>query len=85
MNKKQLQKNVLDLEYHGEAQKINAYLILLTTGVVGFLGTFIWLRDEEMFYAGIIVTILLFVIGILLYRRSAQRMQEILREVQNLK
>jgi len=84
MEKVQLRKNRLDLEYHGETQKINAYLILLTTGVLGFVGTFIWLKDGEAFYAGIIITFLVVVIGSLFYWRSSQRMNEILREIENL-
>lgn len=41
MDKSELKKNRLDLEYHGEAQKANAFLILLTTGILAFIGTFI--------------------------------------------
>ena len=84
MEKAQLRKNRLDLEFHGESQKTNAYLILLTTGVLGFVGTFIWLKDGEAFYAGIIITFLVVVIGSLFYWRSSQRMNEILREIENL-
>lgn len=82
MDKQQLIKNRLDLEYHGEAQKTNAYLILLTTGILGFLGTFIWLKENKVF--GFVVTILILVIGGFLYKRSNDRMKEILEEIEKI-
>ena len=84
MEKVQLRKNRLDLEFHGETQKVNAYLILLTTGVLGFTGTFIWIKDGEAFYAGIIMTFLVVVVGFLFYWQSSQRMKEILDEIEYL-
>ena len=41
MNKQYLIKNKLDLEYHTESQKFNSVLILLSTGLIGFIGNFI--------------------------------------------
>ena len=84
MDKKQFKKNRLDLEYHGEAQKVNAFLILLTTGILGFFGTFIWLREKGVFYYGILITIFIFVFGLSFYRKSSKRMKEILDEVEKL-
>ena len=84
MEKAQLRKNRLDLEFHGESQKTNAYLILLTTGVLGFVGTFIWLKDQQLFYIGILVTLFLLATGFLFYRRSTQRMRKILDEIEQL-
>lgn len=84
MNKAQLKKNKLDLEYHGEAQKANAFLILLTTGILAFIGTFIWLKDNELFYYGIFIIITVLIIGGLLYWKSSKRMKEILNEIENI-
>ena len=81
----QLKKNRLDLEYHGEAQKINAFLILLTTGVLGFLASFIWLANTRVFYIGAIITFLILLTGFLLYLKTAKRMKTILIEIENLK
>lgn len=83
MDKIGLRKNRLDLEYNGETQKANAFLILLTTGVLSFIGTFIWLKENKLY--GIIITALIIVIGSLFYWRSYRRMKEILYEVENVK
>ncbi len=84
MDKKQLRKNRLDLEYHGQAQQANAFLILLTTGVLGFLGTFIWLHETDLLYWGIIITIIFSGIGIYFYVRNHHRMKEILNEIERI-
>lgn len=84
MEKQQLRKNRLDLEFHGEAQKTNAYLILLTTGILGFAGTFIWLKDAKFFYLGIVMMLLVSGLGVSFYQKSSQRMKEILDEIEQL-
>lgn len=84
MDKKQLKKNRLDLEYHGESQKANAFLILLTTGILGFFGTFIWLMDNELIYYGIATTLVIMISGLLFYRKSSNRMREILDEIEEI-
>ena len=84
MEKAQLKKNRLDLEYHGEVQKANAFLILLTTGVLGFLGTFIWLNNTLFFLYGTGATMVLFSIGFVFYKKRLKRMKEILDEIEQL-
>ncbi|MBI2449432.1 hypothetical protein HYV49_03995 [Candidatus Pacearchaeota archaeon] len=49
MDKKQLEKNIWDLKYNSETQKINAILILGTAGILAFIGTFIWYRERLFF------------------------------------
>lgn len=83
-DRRKLKKNRLDLEFQGEAQKANAFLILLTTGILAFLGTFIWLRDSRSFYLGIIITAIASITGWLFYNKSSKRMKEILDEIENL-
>lgn len=84
MDKIQLKKNKLDLEYHGEAQKMNAFLILLTTGLIGFIASFIWLVNTKMFYTGVFLTFLILFIGLILYKKTSKRMKEILTEIEKL-
>ena len=81
MEKITLLKNRLDLEYHGEAQKANAFLVLLTTGILGFVGTFVWQASDVWFYFGIMTATIFFLVGLYLYIRSVKRMKEILDEV----
>ena len=84
MDKTQLRKNRLDLEYHGEAQKANAFLILATTGCLAFFGTFIWLDKTKFFAIGIIITISVLGLAYAFYRKTNQRMKQILIEVEML-
>ena len=83
-DKQQLRKNKLDLEYHGESQKANAYLILITTGVLAFIGTFIWITEDPFFYLGFFITVFISLLGFWFYRRSIKRMKYILREIENI-
>lgn len=85
MVEKSLKKNRLDLEFHGEAQKANAFLILLTTGSLSFIGTFIWLSKSKFLYFGIITAISILIISIFFYLKSSKRMKTILNEIENLK
>jgi len=84
MDKKQLRKNRLDLEYHGEAQQANAFLILLTTGILGFVGTFIWLHETTLLYFGIGITLTVAGLGIYFYLKTHRRMKQILNEIEGL-
>ncbi|MFH1073422.1 MAG: hypothetical protein V1743_08395 [Nanoarchaeota archaeon] len=84
MDKAQLRKNRLDLEYHGESQKANAYLILLTTGLLTFIGTFIWLTSSVPFYFGISIALIVSFIGVMLYKSTHDRMETILEEIEKI-
>lgn len=84
MNKQQLKKNRMDLEFHGEAQKANAFLILLTTGLLGFVGTFIWLSNTDSFYLGLALTLIFSLIGGFFYMKSSRRMNDILKEIESM-
>ena len=83
-DKKQAKKNRLDLEYHGEAQKRNATLILLTTGTLGFIGTFIWLKEKNFLYLGVLIASVIIFFGVQNYRKITKRMKNILTEIENL-
>lgn len=84
MNKRELKKERLDLEYHGETQSANAFLILLTTGILGFMGTFMWRMEHKLFLYGVAITLTVSLIGSFLYRRSVKRMKDILDEIENI-
>ncbi len=83
MEKQELKKNRLDLEYHHESQKANTFLILLTSGTIGFIGTFIWLNNS-FFMTGAVITLLVTAIGFIAYILSLNRMREILSEIENI-
>ena len=82
MDKKQIKKNVLDVRYQFESQKINAILIICSVGILAFIGTFIWYR--ERLYFGIGISIMVVLISIFLYVRTKRKMQNILIDIENL-
>ena len=82
MDKKQLEKNILDLKYQFESQKINAILIISSVGILAFIGTFIWYKERLFFGIGISTIIIL--TSIYLYIRIKKNMKNILNEIANL-
>ena len=83
LTKKEIEKNKIDLLYQERLQKINAFYIGATTGVIGFAGTFIWF-PEKIFFGGA-VSFLLFVIFIYLISSTRKEMGQILSEMDSLK
>ena len=83
MKKQELIKNRLDLEYNHESHKANSFLAFMTTGLLGFIASFIWLK-ESSFVVGFAIA--LFVIGISLvaYYNCSKRMKNILSQIENL-
>jgi len=60
MNKRQVRKNILDLEYHRLTQILNSILILTITSALGFLGSYNFLlNDKNKFVAGLIISTLI--------------------------
>lgn len=53
MKKEELEKNILDLKYQFQMEKVHASLTILTIGILSFLGTFIWYLDRLAFGIGI--------------------------------
>lgn len=84
MSNKNFKKNKLDLEYHGESQKLNAFLILITAGLLTFISAFLFLRDNKIFYYGLAISLIVFVAGLIFYKKSSKRMGEILSEIEEL-
>ena len=82
MNEQELKKNKLDLEYNHELQKANVFLILITTGVLGFIGTFVWIRKYLLF--GFVLAGLIMIIGISLYLKTVSKMKQILFQIENI-
>ena len=84
MDKQEIRKNKLDLEYHSESQKMNAILVLITTGILGFIGSFIWLLNKDYFIYGIMLTLSILIISYVFYRKVCKRMNFILNQIENL-
>jgi len=82
MSSKDLQKNILDLEYRFELQKINAILIFCTVGILAFVGSFIWYRERLSFGLGILAFVI--IVSIFFYILTRRRINFILRNIRNL-
>lgn len=79
---KEIEKNRLDLAYHKQLVYLSSVLILVTIGVLSFIGTFIWNKDYLLYGTAIIVTI--FTISYVLYRRIDRNLKGISDEIKKL-
>ncbi len=82
MKKIEIEKNCLDLEYKRQLQIMNALIILMTTGAVTFIGTFIWKRD--LLLMGSFLTMGILMICFFTYQRVNNNLQEITEAIQRL-
>ena len=57
MDKKELEKNILDLAYRKQLNYLNAVLAVGTIGLLSFIGSFIWKKESLML--GFILTIVI--------------------------
>ena len=82
MDKTELKKNRLDLQYSFELQKVNIFLGMVISGVLGFIGTFVWLRNY--LWIGVLFTIIIITIGLGFYKKTIKNMTKILTQIENL-
>ncbi|HLC55305.1 MAG TPA: hypothetical protein VJJ75_02095 [Candidatus Nanoarchaeia archaeon] len=83
MKKTEIEKNCLDLEYKKQLQIMNAVIILATTGIISFIGTFIWNKDLLLLGAAISFAIL--VVCRIIYANINRKLQEIAESIRSLK
>lgn len=83
MDSKQIDKNILDLEYSHELQTYGAVLIAMTTGILGFFGTFIWSPSNM----GVGIAIIAFFETVLIawLIKVKKRMRNIINKLNGLK
>ncbi len=77
-----LKKNILDLRYQLEIQKIHASLTMLTLGVLAFIGTFIWYLERIIF--GIAISLLIILISLIFYTKTRRGIDEIIQDIEKL-
>jgi len=80
MKAEDFRKNVLDLRYQEQLQKLNAVLVFISVGILGFVGSFVW--QYESLAAGVLISIIVMSLGFILYRRTKHRMDGILSEIE---
>lgn len=81
---KQVKKNKLDLEYRKYTQILNAVFIFLTTGILGFIGSFIFLEEKNKLLLGIGISVFILIVGIGIYKIVNKKLEEILKEVEKI-
>jgi len=82
MDKKGLEKNVLDLRFNLQSQLMNVSLIMLTGGLLAFLGTFVWYKERIFF--GIAISVIITLISLITYFSSKRNIEGIFKEIRNL-
>lgn len=83
MDNKEIQKNILDIKFKQQSQLTNASLILLTGGLLAFISTFIWFKERIFF--GIGISIIISLIGLILFFYSKKKIDIIIKKINNLK
>jgi len=83
MDTEYFRKNVLDLRYQEQLQKLNAVLVFISVGVLSFVGTFVW--KFELLGVGVFISVAIIVIGYTLYKITKDRMNGILSEIESIK
>lgn len=81
MEKQELKKNRLDMEYKFEAQKANIYLTLGTITSLGFVGIMV---AQKMLVFGMTLSSSVIFYAYLMYRQSKSRMDYILSQIEGL-
>ena len=82
MNKKELEKNVLDLAYRKQLNYLNAVLAVGTIGILSFIGTFIW--NKESLKLGFILTTAVILLCYAAYKKLDKNMKEISNKIRKL-
>jgi len=75
------EKNILDLKYNFQMEKIHTSLTMISIGILSFLGTFIWYSDRLAF--GIAVSILIIVISLFFYKKAKKQLIKIVQDIEN--
>jgi len=82
MNKRDLEKNILDLKYQFQMEKIRVSLMLLSLGILAFIGTFVWYVDRLAF--GIVISILIMLIALFYYNKTKKQLRRIVGDIRKL-
>ena len=82
INKKSLKKNKLDLEYHKYTQLLNGTFIFATTGLLGFIASFIWTPTKLV--VGLIISLIILILSYYSYIKVNKKLNLIIQEIENL-
>jgi len=81
-NQNYFKKNKLDLEYQKHIQILNGLIIFGTTGLLSFIGTFIW--NKELLLQGATIATIIIVISFCGLYIIHKKLRYIEREIEKL-
>ncbi|MBI2507324.1 hypothetical protein HYV89_00030 [Candidatus Woesearchaeota archaeon] len=81
MDKGQLKKNKLDLEYQKYLQMINGVLIFATTGLLGFIGSFVLTDSPKKLLIGTFASFIVIICSVLFYKRINYHLANISNQI----
>ena len=84
MDKREIKKNKLDLEYQKNSLILNGMLIFLTSGVFGFIASLIYLEDKYKLLIGLVLSSVTLIIIYVFIRKVDYRMNDILGEIDRI-
>ena len=82
MVKKDIQKNILDLEYKKYLQIQNISLLLGSISLLTVIISFIWYKDRLIF--GLAITLTIALIAINIYKKSDKKLDDLIKEIKSL-
>ena len=80
--KSKFEKNRLDLAYRKQLTYLNAIVLLATTGILYFIGTFIWNKDYLIY--GFLLMIIIWVIAYFFFKKIDKNIKNISGKIKNL-
>ena len=81
LTQRDIQKNKIDMRYRAEMQKANIFLTLGTVTLIGFIAGMLISKN---YLVGSVSSFIIFIISMILYKKSKNRMNEILNELDGL-
>lgn len=79
MDKKDIKKNILDLEYKKHLQMLNTSLILGTFGLIPLLISFVWYKERIIF--GLSLTALLMALAYIWYKHTEEKLENVSKKL----
>lgn len=79
---KNFEKNRLDLAYQRQLHYLNGTIVFATLGILTFLGTFIW--NKENLLIGFIIVVVSIIISFHAHKKINKNLEKISNKIKNL-
>ena len=81
MEKIQIEKNKLDLEFSRYSQLLKGVFIFATTGLIGFIGSFVWSEDLDKLLIGVFISVIIMVGSFTYYKKINYKLDKISEQI----